>query len=64
VMTVIEGADCLVITTDHKMFEGLNLRKIKSLMSAKPIIVDGKRIVDPVKAKKQGFTYYGTGYNV
>jgi len=63
-MTAIDGANCLVIATDHKMFEDLNLRKIKSSMSAKPIIVDGKRIVDPVKAKKQGFSYYGTGYNV
>ena len=64
VMTAIDGTDCLVIATDHKMFEVLNLQKIKSLMSAKPIIVDGKRIVDPVKAEKQGFTYYGIGCNI
>ena len=62
--TAIDGTHCLVIATDHKMFEGLNLHKIKSLMSEKPIIVDGKRIVDPEKAKKQGFTYYGIGYDV
>lgn len=64
VMTAIEGVDCLVIATDHKMFQDLDIRKIKSLMSPKPIIVDGKRIVNPVKAKEQGFAYYGIGYNI
>lgn len=64
VMAAIDGTDCLVIATDHKVFEDLDLQKIKSLMNEKPIIIDGKRIVDPVKAEKQGFAYYGTGYNV
>jgi UDP-N-acetyl-D-mannosaminuronic acid dehydrogenase len=63
-MTAIKGTDCLVIVTDHKMFEDLDLRKTKSLMNEKPIIVDGKRIVRPVKAKEQGFAYYGIGYNI
>jgi len=31
-------------------------------MNEKPAIVDGRRIVNPFKAKKLGFIYYGVGF--
>ena len=57
----LEGADCLVTATDHKLFQKLSLQKIKELMSERPVIVDGRLIFKPLEARKLGFTYYGIG---
>lgn len=59
---VFMGSDCIVVATDHATFRKLELKKLKALMPQKPIIVDGKRVVDPEKAKEMGFFYYGVGY--
>lgn len=56
-----EGADSLVIVTDHKMFTELDLDAIKLSMNKKPVIVDGRRVLDPAKAKRKGFRYFGIG---
>lgn len=53
----VKGTDCIIIATDHKTFCKLNLRKIKLLMEENPIIVDGKRMVNPSKAEEIGFKY-------
>ena len=57
-----EGSDCLVILTDHSEFRNLDLQTLRKLMNTNPIIVDGRRIIDPDKAEKLGFDYYGVGY--
>lgn len=54
-----KGADCLMILTEHTAFKNLNLEKIKKLMNSKPVIIDGRRIIDPHKAKEKKFIYYG-----
>jgi len=51
-------------TINHTEFKNLNLQEIKALMSEKPAIVDGRRILDPRKAEDLGFTYYGVGFPV
>jgi UDP-N-acetyl-D-mannosaminuronic acid dehydrogenase len=58
----IEGADCLIIATDHTEFKNLNLTIMKQLMNDKPAIVDGRRILNPHEAEDLGFIYYGVGY--
>jgi UDP-N-acetyl-D-mannosaminuronic acid dehydrogenase len=58
----VTGADCIVIATDHKMFGELKLEKIRALMNEKPAIIDGRRVVGPLEAKKQGFVYIGIGH--
>lgn len=58
----VEGTDCIVVATDHKMFEEMELDKVKVLMNKNPVIVDSRRILKPKEAKKQGFRYFGTGY--
>jgi len=63
-LEAVRKADCIVIATDHKVFCGLNLPELKVLMNEKPIIVDGRRIIDPNEAKKQGFVYVAIGYAV
>lgn len=61
IMDAVKRADCIMIVTDHKMFKELKLEKIKALMNENPAIVDGRRMVNPVKAKNQGFIYVGIG---
>jgi UDP-N-acetyl-D-mannosaminuronic acid dehydrogenase len=62
VMKAVEGADCVVIATDHRMFKELNLKGVKTLMRKKPVIVDGRRVVNGAEARKRGFNYFGIGY--
>ena len=57
----VKGANCLMIVTDHKIFSELDLKSIKSLMTESPVIIDGRRVLDPAKATKQGFKYVGIG---
>lgn len=58
----IKNADCIAIVTDHTVFKNLKLQEIKASMNDKPAIIDGRRIIDPHKAKNIGFTYYGVGF--
>jgi len=53
----VTGTDCIIIATEHKQFGELNLSEIKPLMNNDPLIVDGKRIVNPDFAKYSGFDY-------
>jgi len=58
----VKDADCILILTDHTEFKNLHLKEIKALMNEKPVIVDGRRIVNPYEAKGLGFIYYGIGF--
>jgi len=60
----LTDADCLVSLTDHTEFLNMDLQKIKRLMADKPVVVDGRRIIDPTAAKKLGFRYYGLGLSI
>ena len=64
VVKAVKGKDCIVIATDHEPFKNLNLKRIFTLMNEKPIIVDCRRIINPTDARKNGFLYIGTGYNL
>jgi UDPglucose 6-dehydrogenase len=55
-----QGAHCLVILTEWNEFKELDLAKIKREMKT-PVIVDGRNIFDPGRAKKLGFAYRGVG---
>ncbi|MHA1722236.1 MAG: nucleotide sugar dehydrogenase [Candidatus Baldrarchaeia archaeon] len=61
---VIRNADCIIIVTDHTEFKKMDLLKLKECMRENPVIVDGRRIIDPAKAKNASFKYYGIGYGV
>jgi len=56
----VTGADCIVIATRHRPYFKLSFKKLKSLMRT-PIIVDGRNVLDRVKAEKAGFLYKGIG---
>jgi UDP-N-acetyl-D-mannosaminuronic acid dehydrogenase len=57
----LKGADCLIIVTDHTEFQSINLEETKKLMKNKPVIIDGRRIINPYEAENLGFLYYGVG---
>jgi len=56
----VESSDCLVIATEWPQFKELDYKKIKRLMM-KPLIVDGRNILEPKKMKKLGFKYISVG---
>jgi len=56
-----DNMDCLVIVTDHKEFKEYDWERIGSRMRSK-VIVGGRQIVEPEKARKLGFIYRGIGH--
>ena len=57
----VEGADCVVILTQANR---LNLKKIKPIMRAPPIIVDLTGGLQPQEVKAEGFIYCGLGRGI
>jgi len=56
-----DNMDCLVIVTDHKKFKEYDWQKIGNKMRSK-VIVDGRQVVGPGKARNLGFIYKGIGH--
>lgn len=64
IQNIVDGAknaDALVVATDHQEFKKLDLEAIKSVMNAKPVIIDSRRIINAEDAAKVGFKYVGIG---
>ena len=59
--SALKGAQALVLMADHDQYKKLNLKNVKKLMRAKPIIVDGRNVFDKEKTQKLGFIYKGIG---
>lgn len=53
----VSNADALVIVTDHSEFKEMDLEVIKELMNDKPILVDGRNIIQ----NNKGFVFRGIG---
>lgn len=56
---VARGSDALILVTDWDEFEGLDMKKMASLMKS-PIMVDGRNLYDPEKISRD-FIYEGIG---
>lgn len=56
----LDGADALVVVTEWKEFQAIDVDEIKKRMKS-PVIFDGRNIYDPKRKKAQGITYYGIG---
>jgi UDPglucose 6-dehydrogenase len=54
------GADALVLATEWKEFETLDLSRVRHLMK-RPLILDGRNLFDREKMKSMGFEYLGIG---
>jgi UDPglucose 6-dehydrogenase len=60
VAEAVEGADAAVIVTEWNEFRSLLSREIHDAMS-RPLIIDGRNLLDPEAARDAGFTYEGIG---
>jgi len=58
--SVAKACDILIIMTEWNEFRQLNLSKIKDSMK-KPVLLDGRNIYEPHKARELGFVYTGVG---
>ena len=56
----LEGADCAIVCTEWEQIRTLDLAQVRSVM-ARPLIIDGRNVFDPVEMAAAGFTYLGTG---
>jgi UDPglucose 6-dehydrogenase len=56
----VEGADAAVIVTDWEQFRSLASPEVAALMR-RPIIIDGRNLLDPETARAAGFAYEGIG---
>jgi len=55
-----EGADALLLLTAWDEFKYLELRRIRFLMR-RPLILDGRNVLEPHRLEAMGFTYRGMG---
>jgi UDPglucose 6-dehydrogenase len=56
----VRGADAAVIVTEWDQLRDLARPEIRDLM-ARPLIVDGRNLLDPAQARAAGFAYEGIG---
>jgi hypothetical protein len=55
-----EGADALLLVTEWNEFRQPDWARLKRVMK-QPVVLDGRNVWDPRKAREAGFTYYGVG---
>jgi UDP-N-acetyl-D-mannosaminuronic acid dehydrogenase len=59
---VIRGADAIAIFTEHDSYHNLDARRLKHMCGTeRPVIVDGRNVIDPDNFISQGFIYTGIG---
>lgn len=56
----LEGADCLIISTEWSHFRNPDFQRMKKLLK-NPVIFDGRNQYEPKKMKEEGFTYFCIG---
>jgi UDP-N-acetyl-D-mannosaminuronic acid dehydrogenase len=56
----VKGADAVILSTKHKQYLTLDLKKLKNQL-ATPVLIDGRNAYCEVTAAKAGFTYRGIG---
>ena len=62
VLEAIRGADAAVIVTEWSELAGLANDEVREAM-ARPLIVDGRNLLDPAATRAAGFAYEGIGRN-
>ncbi|TMK33504.1 MAG: UDP-glucose/GDP-mannose dehydrogenase family protein [Actinobacteria bacterium] len=60
VLDAVAGADAAVIVTEWPELRGLASREVREAM-ARPLIVDGRNVLDPEETRAAGFAYEGIG---
>jgi UDPglucose 6-dehydrogenase len=60
VFEAAEGADAVCVLTEWPEFKHVDLERLRELLK-NPIIIDGRNVYEPKKAKSAGFIYRGMG---
>jgi UDPglucose 6-dehydrogenase len=61
-LSAAEHADALVLVTEWPEFAALSLPDVASRMNS-AVLIDGRNLFDPEKARQAGFQYTGIGRN-
>ena len=59
-LDAVADADAMVIVTEWQEFRTANLHDLAQQM-ARPVLVDGRNIFEPDRAREAGFDYTGIG---
>ncbi len=54
-------SNILVLVTDHSEYKRIDLKKLKSIMGANPMIIDSRGMILRDDAVRSGFEYHGVG---
>jgi len=57
---VAESADAVMILTEWRQFRELDWKSVKEKM-ARPLVFDGRNLLDPAKMRELGFEYHSVG---
>ncbi len=57
---VAKGADALLVVTEWEEFRGLDWERVYDSM-ARPLLIDGRNLLDPARMAKLGFEYHSFG---
>jgi UDPglucose 6-dehydrogenase len=57
---VAKDADMLLIVTEWEEFRSLDWKRIRNAM-ARPLVLDGRNLLDPARMKDLGFEYHSIG---
>ena len=57
---VFVSADAIVIATEWPQFADIDLLTLSD-RTARPVLFDGRNLLDPEQVRRAGFTYYGVG---
>jgi UDPglucose 6-dehydrogenase len=60
VLEAVTGADAAIIVTEWEELRRLATREVRDAM-ARPLIIDGRNLLDPREARRAGFAYEGIG---
>jgi UDPglucose 6-dehydrogenase len=60
VLDAVTGADAAVIVTEWDELRVLASEQVREAM-ARPLIIDGRNLLDPAETRRAGFAYEGIG---
>ena len=58
----VRGAQAVVIQTEWEEYRGLDWETLASIMEGPAIVVDARRLLDPLALRAAGLRYYGVGW--
>jgi UDPglucose 6-dehydrogenase len=59
----VQGAEALLIVTEWLVYRNPDFERLRSSL-ARPLIIDGRNLYDPVRLQALGFEYHGIGRRV